>query len=79
LTREPKQRGKSAFVKKKRVISDDKVAILISCDRKGNKHLQIAARERISTHDISTVLEDKIEPKTVLCTDSHRSYEAFAK
>lgn len=79
LTREPKKRGKSVFVKKKRGISDDKVAVLISCDRKGNKHLQVATRGRISTEDVSVVLKNKIEPNTVLCTDSHRSYEAFAK
>lgn len=79
LTREPRKRGKSAFIKEKRGITDDKVAILISCDRKGNKHLQIATRGRISTDDINTVLKNKLEPNTVLCTDSHRSFEAFAK
>lgn len=79
LEREPRKRGKSVFVKKKRGINDDKVAILISCDRKGNKHLQVAARGRISAEDINKVLKDKLEPKTVLCTDGHRSFEAFAK
>lgn len=79
LEREPRKRGKSVFVKKKQGISDDKVAILVSCDRKGNKHLQIATRGRVTTKEISSVLKDKIEPKTVLCTDGHRSYEKFAK
>lgn len=79
LTREPKKRGKSVFVKKQRGISDDKVAVLISCDRKGNKHLQVATRGRISCEDVNLILKDKIEPKTVLCTDGHRSYESFAK
>jgi len=79
LTREPKKRGKSVFIKKKRGINDDKVAILISCDRKANKHLQVATRGRISTQDVSSILKDKIESKTVLCTDSRRSYQAFAK
>jgi len=77
--REPRKRGKSFFVKKKRGINDDKVAILISCARKGNKHLQVATRERISAEDINKVLKDKLEPKTVLCTDGHRSFESFAK
>ena len=79
MTREPKKRGESVFVNKKRGISDDKVAVLISWDRKGNKHLQVATRGRISTEDVSVVLKNKIEPNTVLCTDSHRSFEAFAK
>lgn len=79
LKRTPKKRGKSVFVKKKRGINQDKVAILISCDRKGNKHLQVATRGRISAQDINAILKDKLAPKTVLCTDGHRSFEAFAK
>ncbi len=79
LEREPRKRGKSVFVKKKRGIKDDKVAILIGCDRKANKHLQVAARGKISAADINNVLKDKLEPKTVLCTDGHKSFEAFAK
>lgn len=79
LERKARKRGKSIFVKKKKGINEDKVAILISCDRKGNKHLQVASRGRISSDDITKVLKDKLEPKTVLCTDGHRSFEAFAK
>ena len=56
------------FVNKKKSINDDKVAILISCDTKGNKHLQVARRGRISAADINTILKDKLESKTVLCT-----------
>ncbi|TDE49185.1 IS1595 family transposase [Flavobacterium sp. GT3P67] len=60
-------------------IRHPKRRFLISCDRKGNKHLQVAARGRISAEDINKVLKDKLEPNTVLCTDGHRSFEAFAK
>ncbi len=35
LELEPRKRVKSVFVKKKRGINEDKIAILISCDRKG--------------------------------------------
>jgi transposase-like protein len=66
LDRAPRKRGKSVFIKKKRGINDDKVAILISCDIKGNKYLQVATRGRVSAEDINTVLKDKLEPKTVL-------------
>jgi len=79
LEREPRKRCKSVFVKKKQGISDAKVAILVSCYRKGNKHLQIATRGRVITEEISNVLEDKIAPKTVLRTDRYRSYERFGK
>ncbi len=37
------------------------------------------ARGRISAEAINPVLKDKPEPKTVLCTNRHRSFEAFAK
>ena len=45
LERELRKRGKSVFVINKKGINNDKVAILISCDRKGNKHLQVATGE----------------------------------
>jgi hypothetical protein len=77
--RVPRKRGKSIFIKKKRGINQDKVAVLISCDRKGNKHVQVATRGRISEKNINDILKDKLAPKTVLCTDGHRSFEAFAK
>ena len=41
--------------------------------------MQVATRGRISAKDINTVLKDKLAPNTVLCTDGHRSFEAFAK
>jgi hypothetical protein len=75
----PKKRGKSAFIKKKRGINHDKAAILISCDKEGNKHLQVATRGSILGKNIKDILKDKLAPKTVLCTDEHRSFEAFAK
>ena len=37
------------------------------------------ARGRISAEAINPVWKDKPEPKTVLCTDGHRSFEAFSK
>jgi transposase-like protein len=79
LEREPRKKGKSVFIKKKRGINNDKMAVLISCDRKGNKHLQIATKGRIAAEDLNKILKDKLEPKTVLCTDGHRSFQAFAK
>ena len=42
-------------------INNDMVAILISCDPKGNKHLQAAARGKISAKAINPVLKDKPE------------------
>lgn len=79
LDRQARKRGKGVFESKKRGVSTEKVAVIISADRKGNKHLKVVKRGRIRTKDIETVLKDKIEPKSVLCTDTHRSYTSFAK
>lgn len=79
LSRAPRKRGKGIFETKKRGISSDKIAVIISSDRKGNKHLQAVKRGRVSAKDIESVLKGKLEPQTILCTDTHRSYIAFAK
>lgn len=79
LEREGKKRGKGIFEKQSQGITDDKVAIMISCDRIGNKHLQAVKRGRISETDISKALKGKIEKGSILCTDGHRSFEAFSK
>ena len=61
LEPEPRKTGKSVFIKKKRDINNNMVAVLISCDPKGNKHLQVASRGRISAKAINPVLKDKLE------------------
>lgn len=79
LKRKARKRGKSIYEKKKRGISDEKLAVIISSDRTGNKHIKVAKRGRIRKKDIENALKGRIEPNTVLCTDAHRSYTAFAK
>lgn len=79
LDRTPRKRGKGMFETKKRGISQDKVAVIVSQDRKGSKHLKVATRGRISIQDLDTVLKDKIAPESILCSDTHHSYIGFAK
>ena len=76
LEREARKRGGKAA---KAGISNEQVAVILSCDRSGNKDLQVAGLGRISKKDIDKVLGEKVDKQTVLCTDSHRSYTAFAK
>jgi transposase-like protein len=78
LDREPRKRGKGMFEPKKRGISDEKVAVIVSQDRKGSKHLKVATRGRVSTEDLEKVLKDKIAPESILCSNSHHSYIGFA-
>jgi transposase-like protein len=79
LDRAPRKRGKGVFEPKKRGITDEKVAIILSHDRKNQKHLQVATRGRISEENLKEVLEGKLSKEIILCTDSHPSYIAYAK
>jgi hypothetical protein len=50
-----------------------------TCDRSGNKDFKVATRGRISKEDLNRILKGKLDKADVLCSDSHRSYGAFAK
>ncbi len=76
LDRKPKKRGEKAS---KAGISNEKVAVVATCDRSGNKDFKVATRGRISKKDLDKVLKGKLNKVEVLCSDSHRSYGAFAK
>jgi len=76
LDRKPRQRAEKAS---KAGISDEKVAVIATCDRSGNKDFRVATRGRISKKDLEKALTGKLDKAEVLCSDSHRSYGAFAK
>lgn len=76
LDRKPKKRGEKAS---KAGISSEKVAVIGTCDRSGNKDLKVVTRGRISKKDLDKVLNGKLDKADVLCSDSHRSYGAYAK
>lgn len=76
LERKPRQRGSKAT---QRGISNEQVAVITTCDRSGNKDMKVAAMGRISKKDIDKVLHGKLSKVDMLCSDSHRSYTAFAK
>lgn len=76
LDRKPKKRGEKAS---KSGISNEKVAVVATCDRSGNKDFKVATRGRISKKDLDNILKGKLDKAEVLCSDSHRSYGAFAK
>jgi len=76
LERAPRKRGSKAT---KRGISNEQIAVVVTCDRVNNKELRVATRGRISKKDLENVFEGKLENMETLCTDTHRSYTAFAK
>ena len=76
MERKPRKRGSKAT---KRGISNEQIAVVVTCDRADNKELRVATRGRISKKDLEKVLEGKLDNAETLCTDTHRSYTAFAK
>ena len=76
LDRKARKRGAKAD---KRGVSRAQVAVVATCDRSGGKDLKVAARGRISKKDLDRGLKGKLAQAEVLCSDSHRSYTAFAK
>jgi hypothetical protein len=76
LDRKPRKRGEKST---KAGVSDEKVTIVATCDRSGNKDFKVATRGRISKKNLDKALKGKLDKADVLCSDSHRSYGAFAK
>ena len=76
LDRKPKQRGGKAS---KAGISDEKVAVVATCEGSGNKGFKVATRGRISKNDLDKLLKGKLDKAEILCSDRHRSYAVFAK
>jgi transposase-like protein len=76
LDRKPRKRGNHGI---SQGVSNDKVAVLVTCDRTNNKDIQVIKRGRIRKTDLHKAIGDRIEKKTVICSDSHRSFTGFAK
>lgn len=75
--RKPRKRGGKAS---KAGINDEHVAVIVSTDRNKQPIIEVACRGRISTKQIETCIGKWIgEKASVFCSDSHRSYESFAK
>jgi len=75
--RKSRKRGGKAS---KAGINDEHVAVLVSTDRNKQPIIEVACRGRITTNQIEECLGKWIgENASVLCSDSHRSYEKFAE
>lgn len=75
ISRKGKKRGAKA---KKRGISNDHVAIIVTADRAGEQELSVATLGRIKKKDIEKSISKRVSNQTVLCSDSHVSYKGFA-
>lgn len=75
LSRKGKKRGTKA---KKKGISSEQVAIIVTADRAGQQEFSVATLGRIKKNDIEESIGARICDKTILCSDSHVSYKGFA-
>lgn len=75
LGRKGRKRGTKA---KKRGISNEQVAVIVTADRTGQYELSVATLGRIKKKDIENSIGKRVCDKTVLCSDSHVSYKGFA-
>lgn len=74
-SRNPRKRGGSA---KKKGISDEQVAVIVTADRVSEMDLTVACIGRIKKMDIQKAIGKKVTKQTILCSDSHVSYKGFA-
>jgi hypothetical protein len=80
LERPGRKRGSSSSIdeKKKRGISDNKAAVIVTADRQGDMNLSVAATGRITKEDIACHMSGTLPRNSILCTDGHVSYKGFA-
>lgn len=60
-------------------ISNDQICVIVALDSNGNLLIKVAGNGNASTNMISSALKDKIEPGSIIVTDSKNSYDKFAK
>lgn len=78
LKRPPRKRG-TDFKRNKNRNEVTTVQVVTAVQRNGEKYLKAVATKRLTKDQITKALEGKIADKTVLITDKHPSYKAFAK
>jgi transposase-like protein len=76
MPRKARKRGKQV---KKRGISNEQICIATAIDRNSNMIFEMVTRGRISSEDIKRVFEGRLDPDSLICTDSHKSYIRFGK
>ena len=72
--------GKRGGKSDKRGVNGDHVAVIATQDRKSALDLTVATLGRIGKADIGSAIGDRLKKgAAILCTDAHRSYNAFAR
>lgn len=78
LKHPPRKRG-TDFKRNQNTNEVTTVQVVTAVQRNGEKYLKAVATKRLTKAQITKALEGKIADNTVLITDKHPSYKAFAK
>jgi len=78
LERKPRKRG-TDFKRNQNTSEITTVQVVTAVQRNGDKYLKAVASKRLSKEQIAKVLDGKLAEGTILITDKHHSYKAFAK
>lgn len=75
--RGPKSKPSNQEDKKKRGISKNQVSVMCVTDRLGNVMSELVCNGRMRYTDVERLFKNRIEDKSILCVDSHKSYIKF--
>jgi len=78
LKRKPRKRG-TDFKRNQDTDEITTVQVVTAVQRNGDKYLKAVESKRLSKEQIAKVLDGKLTDGTILITDKHYSYKAFAK
>lgn len=76
IGRKARKRGGSA---EKRGISDEQVCVICNLDSIGNILSDATGKSRPKQTDIERIFDGRLIANSLLCTDEHASYKAFAR
>jgi transposase-like protein len=71
----PRKRGDASQINSEK----NKIGVLATCDRKGNKELRVVGKGRMTKSELKELLSDRLAEDSVLCTRENPDYVAFAK
>jgi hypothetical protein len=64
---------------KNKGISKERVAVIVTRDRKKSMDMGVSCLGQISQQDISDSIGGMVTNGTVLCSDAHRGFKSFVK
>ena len=76
LGRKARKRSRSA---EKRGLSNEQICVICSLDRVGNILSEATGKSKPKQTDVERFFDTRLATNSILCTDEHNSYKAFAR